>query len=190
MSSKTHTVMEAELNGKTIWNEAGKAGIALGGTVIGCSLLSSGLGHLGGGTMVTFLVSVINFLVWLAKLVGCIWIMRYFMQKLVRDYPEADNHHTYVLGVESAILSALIVAAFTMATVMFVSPESYQEAFETAMAQTSAMLDSNSRAMIEGMMQNLPIIMFVSNLVYCFIYGWILSAILSRNIPSSNPFER
>lgn len=179
-----------ELSGKTIWNEAGKAGIALGGTVIACSLLSSGLGLLGGGAMVKFLVSVLGFIIWLAKLVGCIWIMRYFMQKLVRDYQDVDNRQTYILGVESALLSALIVAAFTMATVMFVSPESYQETIETAIAQTSTMLDSNSRAVLDGMIQNLPIIMFFSNLVYCFIYGWILSAILSRNIPSSNPFER
>lgn len=178
------------LDGKTIWNEAGKAGIALGGTVIICSLLTSGLGLLGGGTIVKFLIFVLSFLVWLAKLVGCIWIMRYFMFKLVRDYPDADNHHTYVFGIEAALLSALIVAAFTMASVLFVSPESYQEAFELALSQTSAMLDSNTRSMIDGMIDHMPVIMFVSNLIYCFIYGWILSAILSRNIPSSNPFER
>ena len=37
-------------------------------------------------------------------------------------------------------------------------------------------------------MENLPQITFISNLIYCFLYGMILSFILSRNIPSKDPF--
>jgi hypothetical protein len=29
---------------------------------------------------------------------------------------------------------------------------------------------------------------FFTNLIYCFLFGVVLSAILSRNIPSRNPF--
>ena len=50
------------------------------------------------------------------------------------------------------------------------------------------MLDSNSLAELDGMMDKLPQLTFFSNLIYCFIYGSLLSAILSRNIPSRDPF--
>ena len=35
---------------------------------------------------------------------------------------------------------------------------------------------------------NLGTISFFTNLIYCFLFGTVLSAILSRNIPSRNPF--
>ena len=38
------------------------------------------------------------------------------------------------------------------------------------------------------MMGNMPQITFFSNLIYCFFFGTILSFILSRNVPSRNPF--
>ena len=36
----------------------------------------------------------------------------------------------------------------------------------------------------------MPQVMFFSNLVYCFLYGTVLSAVLSRNIPPRDPFAR
>ena len=50
------------------------------------------------------------------------------------------------------------------------------------------MLDSNSMAMLEKMEDAYPQIAFFSNLIYCFLYGTVLSAILSRNIPTRDPF--
>lgn len=178
------------LTGKTIWNEASKAGLALGGLSVGCALLSGLMAHMGDSTMVKFFISVFGFIIWAAKFGGCIWLMAYFMKKLVADYEDVTNHDTYILGVESALLSALIVAGYTLASTMLVSPETYKETFEIALSQYSGMIDSNSREALDSMIDNMPVIMFVSNLIYCFIYGWVLSGILSRNIPSSNPFER
>jgi hypothetical protein len=43
-------------------------------------------------------------------------------------------------------------------------------------------------AAVERTMGNLPQYTFVSTLIYCFLYGSVLSAFLSRNIPSRNPF--
>ena len=41
---------------------------------------------------------------------------------------------------------------------------------------------------MDKMMGKMPQITFFSNLIYCFIFGTILSLILSRNIPSKDPF--
>lgn len=182
--------MTGNITSRTIWNEAGKAGIALGGTVIVCSLLSSLIGQLNGGTMVKFFLSVFGFILWAVKFGGCMWLMAYFMKKLVADYDDVTNQDTYRLGVASALLSGLIVAAFTLASVMYITPEAYLETFQTAMQQALPTLDSNSQEIFDSLTDNLPVIMFISNLLYCFIYGWILSFILSRNIPSSNPFAK
>lgn len=140
--------------------------------------------------MVKFFMAVIGGVIWLAKFGGCIFAMRFFMLKFVADHPDATNRETRLLGSRSALLSALIVSAYTLATTMLISPEQLQESLNIAMSQYSSMLDSNSMAAVEGMMDRLPVIMFFTNLAYCFIYGCILSAILSRDIPSRNPFDR
>jgi hypothetical protein len=56
------------------------------------------------------------------------------------------------------------------------------------MQAAAPMMDSNSLKEIDKMSENLPQLTFFSNLIYCFIYGSILSGILSRNIPSRDPF--
>jgi hypothetical protein len=56
------------------------------------------------------------------------------------------------------------------------------------MQQYSSMMDSNSRNMMKKFIEILPQFQFVWNLLYCFVYGMVLSAILSRNIPSQDPF--
>ena len=56
------------------------------------------------------------------------------------------------------------------------------------MQMYSSMLDSNSMAMLEKMEDSFPQISFFSNLIYCFLFGLVLSAILSRNIPKRDLF--
>ena len=56
------------------------------------------------------------------------------------------------------------------------------------MQSAAPMLDSNSLKEIDKMSENLPQLTFFSNLIYCFVYGSLLSVILSRYIPSNDPF--
>ena len=48
--------------------------------------------------------------------------------------------------------------------------------------------DSNTLAALGDMEESMPEIVFFSNLFYCFLYGVVLSLILSRRIPSNDPF--
>ena len=52
----------------------------------------------------------------------------------------------------------------------------------------SQTLDANMLAGIEKTMRYMPQYTFFTTLIYCYLYGSVLSAILSRNIPSRNPF--
>ena len=44
------------------------------------------------------------------------------------------------------------------------------------------MLDSNSMAALEGLESKMGVISLVSNLIWCFVYGWILSSIMSSSL--------
>lgn len=112
------------------------------------------------------------------------------MLQFVKKYPAADNRNTRNLGICSALLSAVIVAAVSLANTLLISPEQMQQAMDVAMSQYSNLLDSNSMAAMESMMGNFPAISFFSVLIYCFLYGTVLSMILSSDIPSKNPFDR
>lgn len=87
-----------------------------------------------------------------------------------------------------AFLSALVYSAISFADVAFISADFYAEQIDQVMQATASMMDSNTLNEMDKMMERLPQMTFFSNLIYCFIYGTLLSAILSRNIPSRDPF--
>ena len=175
-----------------IWNAAGKAGAVLGILCVVCMLLSNLVGKIPteGNFGLSILSTLLSVLIWLAKFVGCIVLMRLFMLNLSRKNPEFTRVETFRFGTATALLSALIVAGGFLCYVLFISPDSLGESFEQVMAQMAPSMDENSRQIIEGMKDRMPVIGFFSQLIYCFLYGWVLSLILSRNIPSSNPFEQ
>ena len=155
--------MNQDLNVRILWSKAGISGAALG--------IVSGI----------FIFIGIKF-------IGCIWLMRFFMKKLCEEYGNATNADTFKFGMMTALLSSLIYSAINLANILFVSPDFFAAQMQEAIRSYSSMLDSNSMAMLEKMEDAYPQIAFFSNLIYCFLYGTVLSAILSRNIPVRDPF--
>ena len=177
--------MEQNVIQKNMWNTAGKAGLFLGLTSTAFLFISQFLGQIEIPALVS---SILSFVLWSAKFVGCIWIMKYFMKKFASENTSTTNAGTFKLGMITAILSALVYSAVTFANVAFISPELFEEQMNVVMQQMAPMMDSNTRALMETYQENLAQITFFSNLIYCFLYGMILSFILSRNIPSKDPF--
>ncbi len=177
--------MEENMLKKNMWNDAGKAGLALG-AVSTIYLFATQL--MGKVEIPAFLVMVLSAVLWIAKFGGCIWLMMFFMKKFAAENPEVDNRGTRRFGVIAALLSALVYSAMTFANVAFISADMFAEQTEVLLQQMAPMMDSNTMAVMDAYMENLPQITFISNLIYCFIFGAVLSAILSRNIPSRDPF--
>lgn len=177
--------MKQNLLRRNLWDTAGKAGLALGGTSSAFLFISHSLATL---QMPGFVAPLANLLIWALKFGGCIWLMGFFMRKFAAENPEADNSTTYRLGMASAFLSALIFAAVTFADIAFISADTYAEMKDIAMQQMGSLMDSNTATAMENLFNNLPQYMFFANLIYCFLYGTLLSGILSRLIPSRNPF--
>ena len=183
--------MELEgLDKKVIWDMASEAGLALGVTTCVIFLLQSVTSFESASVALNLTGSVLGLLLWAAKFFGCIWLMKFFMKKLCLENPGADNIDTRRMGIAAAALSAIICAAFQLAYANFINPELYSEAMDTAISSYSNMLTSDEVSKLEELKGSLGNISFFTNLIYCFVYGWILSLILSKNIPSQNPFER
>ncbi|MBR1574242.1 MAG: DUF4199 domain-containing protein [Bacteroidales bacterium] len=175
---------------KASWNEAAVAGLALGGFTIGITLLSSLTGHFGEGVMLAMVKSVLSFLLWAAKFAGCIWLMAFFMKRLVARYDAVGNDDTRRFGTQVALLSAVLVAGFSLAQFHFMEPETLRATIDTALASYPMKMDSNTMAAMDKAIDALPTTAFFVTLLYCWLYGTIVSAILSRNIPSRNPFDQ
>lgn len=177
--------MKESISSRLIWGEASKSALAFAAVTICCGLIKRGIAAWDPGTFVTALLGAI---LWAGEFFGCIWLMMFFMRKLVRDFDGVMNTDTNRYGRRIALLSAIVIASVNFLILYFTPDEELQKTIDEALAAYASMLDSNSMSVMEDMMQNLPVITFFSNLIYCFLYGTLLSAILSRGIPQPDPF--
>lgn len=168
-----------------IMNRAGIAGLALGAVSTAYMFIVQYLPHL---IQVPVAVSIISAILWIAKFAGCIYLMAWFMTSLTKSCGGAERSHTLKLGLWASVFSALIFSAASLANTLFINPEEISQAFDQALGMYAPKLDSNSLAAIENVKESMPTITFFSNFFYCVIYGSILSSILSRNIPKTDPF--
>ena len=171
--------------GKSIWNSAAVPGAVLGGVCIAYQLA----GLLLTKTDAPVLAGLVSTLLWLAKFIGCIWLMHFFMKKFAAADPDVDNSDTFKFGVVTALFSALIYSAFYFAYAQFIAPDMFDEAFSMISESYSTFMTEDMLEQVENIKPDMPKILFFSSLLYCFIYGTVLSAILSRKVPSANPFE-
>ena len=56
------------------------------------------------------------------------------------------------------------------------------------MEMYEGMLTADQLDSMQELMPKLPTISFFANLIWCWLFGTVLAAIFSRNIPSRNPF--
>ena len=182
------TNMENIITGKDIWDSAAKAGLVLG--AVSCAymgisqLLSAGMT---GSTGAALLASLVGILLWVAKFVGCIYLMKFFMKRFASAHPGLTNNDTFKFGMATALLSALIYSGFYLAYVTIIAPDTFSNALETVMESYGSMMGEDAIEAAQNM--NMASISFFTNLIYCFLFGTVLSSIFSRNIPSRNPFE-
>ena len=171
---------------KQMWNTAGIAGLALG-AVSSAYLFAEQLiaGSLEPATPWQMVVST---LLWIIKFGGCIWLMNFFMKKYATDNNITDTKGIFRMGRATAFLSALMFSAIYLANMLYISADFYEQVFTTAIQEMSASLDSNSLTALEKVIDKMPQIAFFYTLLYCFIFGTVLSAILARNIGSKDPF--
>lgn len=178
--------MEQNLIRSNSWNEASKYGLILG--FISAAYLF--LGHLQMNLGQTgFFSIVISFVIWTAKVVGCIMLMKHAMTKFVLDNPEAINSDTFRLGAKMALFSALIFSVITVADQLYLFPEYYQSIYDAQLQEYAKVLPADKVQEIKELLVDAPKISFIGTFIYCIAYGTVVSFIISRNVPSTNPFN-
>lgn len=174
-----------------IWADAGVPGLVLGGISIAYLLINSYTTGLTGKGFAAFLIGTLNFLLWAGKLALCIWLLRSYILHFSEQNPSEDRRRVLGFGVAAAFLSALLYSVFYLAYVLYINPEAISASFDAVMQQYSSMMDPATVEAMENLRSDMPVATFFTNLIWCFLFGTILSAIFSRNIgpDSDNPFK-
>lgn len=172
---------------KTLWDEAGRSGLVLGGVSIAYTLICWIVGKCCTEGIALILSGVGTMLLWIAKFTVCIFLMKFFIKKFAASNPEADNSDTFRFGATTALLSALLYSAFYLAYVLFIAPDTFDMAIDAL--RDNPMMDANSLDMLDTMAAKLPTTSFFVNFFWCWGFGTILAAIFSRDIPPRNPFS-
>lgn len=174
--------MNERIGFKTIWHSAAIPGLVLAAVSTAYMLISQGLASHPG-----VLTSVASTALNIVKIVACIWLMRYYMTRFYREENGAGTKDLRRFGTMTALLSALVFSACSMAYYMW-NPEIISEAIDEFIKATGQSLDRNAMTVLDTFKENAPRLIFFSQLIYCFLFGWILSGILAPRIANPNPF--
>lgn len=182
--------MKNTQSSKEMWSSASGEALVLGLIPVAYSLISMLAGRMDPDSVVAkFISTVLLGILWLVKFIGCIMLMRFFLKRFAESNPGNVQSDVFRYGLIISIMSAFICATYCLVDILYLHPDTYMEAFDTMLQTNGAMLDSNSMGIIEQFKDNLPIYGFFGNLIYCFLFGMVLSAIISGRVVSDNPFD-
>ena len=178
-------------NKVNIWSEAGVPGLVLGGISIAYLLLNSLVTGLAGTGIMAFLIGTLTFLIWGGKTFLCIWMFWFFLRKFSISHSIKERKKLMGYGMAMAALSALLYSVFSLAYMLYINPEALNASFDLAMQQYAPMMDAATRESMENLRADMPAATFIVNLLWCFLFGTILSAIFSSKLApdSDNPFQ-
>ena len=176
--------MKKEFTSGESWNSASVAGLAMAALTIALQLLSGLCGKVGGVAG-----GFLGFIALIAKVTICIYTFKALMKRFCDTHSDVDYPRLQRYGLKLALFSSIIVAAFAVVELLLIKPDSVNEITEAFRSAYSSMMDSNAEAALEKMLPKMPLYMGIGNLIYCFLWGWILSTVFARSLRSDNPFE-
>lgn len=167
-------------------NESGKAGLVLAGVAIAYFLISTLLAK---ASLPSFVSNLLGLVLWAGKLVLCIWLMFKFLRKFAEENGN-DRRRTFRFGMMVALCSSLVYAAAYFAYVVIIDPNMFSEVFNNLAQSYSGILPSDQIDRIMNLESQMPTYTFFVNLIWCWLFGMIISAIASNKIcGNDNPFE-
>ena len=167
-------------------NESGKDGLILAGVAIAYFLLTTWIGKLSLPGVVS---TILGLVLWAGKLALCIWLMVKFLRKFAEEN-EKDRSRTFRFGMSVALCSALVYAGVYFAYVSIIAPDTFSDVINTVLQTYSSFMTSEDLERVANLEPSMPTITFFINLVWCWLFGTIVSAIASSNIcGNDNPFD-
>lgn len=168
--------MKGKLDNTTLWNEAAKAGALLGLVSVSCLVLK----ELAGMSRSAFLEQAAVVILWSVEFFGCILLMKKVQLDLRDKYENVKMEDTFRLGRRAAALSGLLLAS-AQALIILYMPQETMDTLVSDISQAMSMT-SSQKEQVEGMLDKMPLYTFVFQWLYCFLYGTVLSSIMSRYI--------
>ena len=168
--------MKNTMDNTAVWNEAGKGALYLGGLSVLCLSLKE-VSALSGSN---FLMTAASIILWVVEFFGCILLMKRFMLDFRDKYEGVQMADTARLGRRMALLSGLLLAS---AQALFIMQMPQEEMNALVDQLSSAMsMGASEREAMDGVIPRLPVLTFVFQWLYCYLYGTVLASILSRYI--------
>jgi hypothetical protein len=168
--------MKKTMDNNAVWNEAGKGALYLGGLSVLCLSLKE-VSALSGSS---FLITAAAVILWVVEFFGCILLMKRSLLDFRDKYEDVKMADTARLGRRMALLSGLLLAS-AQALFIMQMPQEDMNALVDQLSGAMSMGASEREAM-DGVLTRLPVFTFVFQWLYCFLYGTVLSSILSRYI--------
>lgn len=168
--------MKAKVDNTVLWNEAAKAGVLFGVVSISCLVLR----ELAGMSGSAFLMQAAVILLWTVEFLGCILLMKKVQLDFRDKYQGVKMEDTYRLGRRAALLSGLLLAS-AQALIILYMPQETMDSLVGELSQSMNMTASQ-REQIDGIMDRMPVLTFLFQWLYCYLYGTVLSSIMSRYI--------
>ena len=176
--------MKKEFSSSASWNSAAIAGLVMAVATIAADYLTS-LPTLLGAT--GFAVSILVYLLKFAKIIACVYVFRLLMLRFHNNF-STDYTRLQHYGLKVALFSSILVAGFSLAQILVINPDTMTQMVQEVESAYQNMMDSNTMAAMEKMMSKLPAITFFSSLIYCYLWGWILSTTFARRLFPIDPF--
>jgi hypothetical protein len=179
------TFVSMKLDSKTLWNEAGRVGFVFGGFSSLCLLLKEGAAL----TNSMFLTQAAGIILWAVEFFGCILLMKKYMLDLRDKFDGVTVMDTYHFGRRIALLSGLILASVDAFVTMKLPTETLESFVTEVNNAVSAKMGGGYEGDVGRFVDKLPLYTFIFQWLYCFLYGSLLSAIMSRYIYLQGPFQ-
>ena len=167
--------MKKEFSSSVSWNSAALAGLVMGTATIILDYLPMLPALLGGEGLK------------IVKVVTCIYLFRVLMLRFFNTV-QTDYARLQRYGLKVALFSSIVVAGFSILQILVINPEMMTQTIHAVQNAYQNMMDSNTMAAMEKMISKLPVITFFSSLIYCYLWGWILSTTFARRLFPVNPF--
>lgn len=159
------------------WTLAMRDGLLLALVTIACTTLSN-----------LTKISVLNILIWIVKLVGSIWVLWYFMKRYGLNHPQEQRTTGY--GILVCLFSSIVCAVFTYLAYRVIFPGLIDEVMAQIPATLAATpgITPEAEESVYKVLDNMPQIMCVFTLIWDFVLGLIISAIIGASTARKDPF--
>lgn len=178
--------MSNTVDNRTLWNEAARVGMVFGLFSSACL----GLKEASALTGSTFVTTAAMIILWAVEFFGCILLMKKYMLDELQKHRGMSQVQLYKFGRRVALLSGFILAVVNAVIVSFIPDETLAATLNETMAAMPASMQTDAEDSIALFMDKFPLFTFLGQWVYCFLYGTVLSAIMSKYVMALSIFTQ